>query len=427
MAILLAFLVTSVPLFLLAVPIGFALGLSCLLIMVVWPGLPFFVVVQKIVTGMDSYTLLAIPFFMLSAEIMNAGDTTRRIVEAFNALFGRFRGSLAMGDVASNIFLSGISGSASADATATGSVLIPAMIRDGYPAPFAAGLTAVASIIGPIIPPSIPLVVYGVITRVPILKLFVAGYVPGLALGGLLFLYVWYVGKRRGFQAKPPQNFREVVSSFRQGIWALMMPVVLVGCIVAGVFTVTELGAVLAVYALFLGIVVHHEFPLRLLGPILRRVALNAANILWIVGTSSVLGYLLVVHGIPDMVPGLIFGVTHNKYWILALINVVFLVAGIFLDSTPATIILVPILLPLIRDLGIDLTHFGLIVVFNLMIGLIHPPVGLTLYICMTISGADLVDILWEILPLFFLVLAVLLLITYVPETVLWLPRKVGL
>lgn len=427
MNILLALLALSTPLFLLAVPVAFVLGICCLVIMWFWPGLPYFTVVQKILNGMDSYTLLAIPFFMLAAEVMNAGDTTRRIVAAFHSLFGRFRGSLAMCDVASNIFLAGISGSASADATATGSILIPALIKDGYPAGFASALTAVASIIGPIIPPSIPLVVYGVITRVSILKLFVAGYIPGLILGGLLFLYIWIIAKRRGFHAKPAQGFQEVMTAFRQGAWALMMPIVLVGAIVAGVFTVTELGAVLVVYALILGICVHKEFPLRQLPGILQRVALNSANILFIVGVSTMLGYLLVIHGIPDLVPGFILSLTHNKILILALLNVVFLVAGVFLDSTPATIILVPILLPLVNQLGIDLTHFGLMIVFNLMIGLIHPPVGLTLYICMTIGRVSLTEIMWEIVPMFFLLIFVLILITYVPETVLWLPRQLGL
>ena len=427
MSVLLSLLLTSVPLFLLAVPIAFALGISCLVIMIVWPSQPFFIVAQKTLTGMDSYTLLAIPFFMLAAEVMNSGDITQRIIDAFNALFGRFRGSLAMCDVAANMFMAGISGSASADATAIGSVLIPAMVTDGYPAPFASALTAVASICGPIIPPSIPLVIYGVITRTSILKLFVAGYVPGFLLGVLLWAYVWIIARRRGFHSRPPVRIGEALKSFRRGIWALMMPGVLVAGILGGVFTVTELGAVLVIYALFVGIFMHRAFRRDEFFAMLQRVAVNSANVLFIVGVSSLLGYLLVVHGIPQMVPDFIFGLTHNKYVILVLLNVVFLIAGAFLDSTPATIILVPILLPLVRGLGIDFTHFGLMVVFNLMIGAVHPPVGLVLYICTTIGRTNMINVLIEMIPMFFILFLVLGLITYVPETVLWLPRHLGM
>ena len=284
MTYMLAIAATSVALLLLSVPVAFALGLSCLLVMVLWPGTPFLLVAQKTLNGMDSLPLLAIPFFLLASGIMNAGGLTDRVVNVFNGIVGRLRGGLAMVNVAVNIFFAGISGSAVADATATGSILIPAMKRNGYPGPFAAGLTAAAAACGPVIPPSIVLIVYGVVAHVSIFRLFLAGYLPGLLLAALLVSYVWYAATERGYAKQPRVGLREIISRIRLGFWALTMPVGLVLGILLGVFTVVELGAVLVVYAILVGLI-YRQLSLREIPQILLQVGLDAANIMFIVIT----------------------------------------------------------------------------------------------------------------------------------------------
>jgi len=417
----------TLALFLLSVPVAFALGLSSLATMLIWPGPPLLLAVQKILNGMDSFPLLAIPFFLFAAALMNDGGITPRIIDVFTGALGRFRGSLGLVTVGTNVFLAGISGSAVADATATGSVLIPAMKREGYPPAFAAALTACAAVIGPIIPPSIPLVIYGVVAKVSIIKLFVAGYVPGLLLGGGLLLYVWMQARRRSFPAQASVPLQEMGRRVKRGFWSLLMPVLLIAGIFGGVFTVTELGAVLVVYALVLSLVIYREMDIRRLPEALRRVALDSANVMIIVGVSSLFAYLIVVYQMTGAVAAFADSVVDSRVGALILMNVILLVVGMFLDSTPATIILVPIFMPMARAYGIDLTHLGMIMVFNLMVGLVTPPVALNLYIASRIAGVPIGRVIAELLPMFALLIAVLALITFVPETVLWLPRQLGL
>jgi tripartite ATP-independent transporter DctM subunit len=423
MTYLLAIAGASVLLFLLSVPVAFALGLSCLFVMILWPGTPFLLVAQKTLNGMDSLPLLAIPFFLLASGIMNAGRLTDRVVNVFNSIFGPLRGGLAMVNVAVNIFFAGISGSAVADATATGSILIPAMKRDGYPGPFAAGLTAAAAACGPVIPPSIALIIYGVVARVSILKLFLAGYLPGLMLGALLVGYVGYVARKRGYARQPRVGLREIASRVRQGFWALMMPVGLVLGIVLGVFTVVELGAVLVVYAILVSGLIYRELPLREMPQILLQVGLDAANIMFIVGVSSLLAYLIALNKIPDLILASVLAFTHSKYIFLAAMNVILLIAGTFLDSTPATIILVPIFQPIAKQLGINPIHFGIVFVFNLCIGTVHPPVGLNLYVTSRIAKEAIGKVMVEMVPMYVIMILALIFVTYLPGAVLWLPN----
>jgi tripartite ATP-independent transporter DctM subunit len=422
MTFMLAIAVVSVVLFLLSVPVAFALGLSCLFVMVLWPGAPLLLVAQKTLNGMDSFPLLAIPFFLLASSIMNVGSITDRVIDVFNGIVGRVRGGLGMVNVVVNVFLAGISGSAVADATATGSILIPAMKRDGYPGPFAAGLTAAAAVCGPIIPPSIPMVIYGVVAHVSILKLFLAGYLPGFMLGGLLLAYVWYVARRRGFPMQPKVGVLEIVTRVRRGSWALLMPVILVAGILLGVFTVTELGAVLVIYAMLVSIIIYHQLPLRAMPTILLQVGLDAANIMFIVGTSTLLAYLIAINQIPSIIVTSILSITHSKFTFFILLNGILLIAGTFLDSTPATIILAPIFLPIAKALGIDPVHLGIVVVFNLMIGTVHPPVGLNLYVTSKIANESISRVIVELVPMYAILIAVLAFITYAPGPILWLP-----
>ena len=420
--LVLVFLVLAV----LAVPVAIALAAASLVIIVFWPA-PHFLFAQKMINGINSYPLLAIPFFILAASIMNEGGVTPRIVDLLNAVLGRLRGSLGYVNVGTNLFLAGISGSSVADASASGTVMIPSMRKAGYSGPFAAALTAGAAILGPIIPPSISLVVFGVVAQVSILKLFMAAYLPGLIIASALCVYVFFYANKHKLPRSERVTAREFYARFRRGIWALSMPVMLVIGVRGGFFTVTELGAVLVFYGLIVGWIIHRELKWAKLPQILTDTGMQTANIMLIIATSSFLAYLTVIHGVPEEVQSSLQRMNVNAIEFLLLVNVIFLIAGMFLNSTPATIILVPILLPTAKALGIDLTHFGIVVVFNLMIGLIHPPLGLNLMITSSIAREPLWQVVIASLPILGIMLSLLLLFTFVPSLVLYLPALAGM
>ncbi|MET4636337.1 MULTISPECIES: TRAP transporter large permease [Kaistia] len=418
--------VTFLALALLAVPIAIALGVSALIIVAIW-GMPGFILAQKMVNGIDSFPLLAVPFFILAASVMNSGGITTRVVDLFSSALGRIRGSSGVVNVGTNVFLAGISGSAVADASASGALIIPEMRKEGYSGGFAAALTAGAAVIGPIIPPSIPLVIYGVIAQVSITKLFVGAYIPGLMIASALIAYVIFYAKRHNLPARGRRPWGVIGKQFKGSAWALSMPLLLIVGAKGGLFTVTELGAVLVLYAIFVGWVIHREFKWRLFPGMLTEAGLQTANIMLVVAVSSFIAYLVVVHGIPRDIQALLHGADLSAWEFLLIVNVIFLVAGMFLDSTPATIILVPIFLPAATSFGIDPTHFGLVIVLNLMVGLIHPPLGLNLLITQSIAKVPMRDVVWASLPIVGIVLVVLLVITFVPQTVLWLPHVMGM
>lgn len=411
---------------LLAVPIAIALGVAALIIVAIW-GMPGFILAQKMVNGIDSFPLLAVPFFILAALVMNSGGITTRVVDLFSSALGRVRGSSGVVNVGTNVFLAGISGSSVADASASGALLIPEMRKQGYTGGFAAALTAGAAVIGPIIPPSIPLVIYGVIAQVSITKLFVGAYVPGLLIASALIAYVMLHAKRHDLPARGRQSWGVIGRQFKGSAWALSMPLLLIVGAKGGLFTVTELGAVLVLYAIFIGWIIHREFKWRRFPAMLTDAGLQTANIMLVVAVSSFIAYLVVVHGIPRDIQTLLHGAELSPWEFLLIVNLVFLVAGMFLDSTPATIILVPIFLPAAISFGIDPTHFGLVIVLNLMVGLIHPPLGLNLLITQSIAKVPMRDVIWASLPIVGIVLTVLLIITFVPQTVLWLPAAMGM
>ena len=411
---------------LLAVPIAIALGVAALVIVGIW-GMPGFILAQKMVNGIDSFPLLAVPFFILAALVMNSGGITTRVVDLFSSALGRIRGSSGVVNVGTNVFLAGISGSSVADASASGALLIPEMRKEGYSGGFAAALTAGAAVVGPIIPPSIPLVIYGVIAQVSITKLFIGAYVPGVLIAVSLIAYVMLYARKHNLPARGKQPRGVIARQFRGSAWALSMPLLLIVGAKGGLFTVTELGAVLVLYAIFIGWIIHREFAWRRFPAMLSDAGLQTANIMLVVAVSSFIAYLVVVHGIPRDIQNLLQGAQLSPWEFLLIVNLVFLVAGMFLDSTPATIILVPIFLPAAISFGIDPTHFGLVIVLNLMVGLIHPPLGLNLLITQSIAKVPMREVIWASLPIVGIVLAVLLVITFVPQTVLWLPHVMGM
>lgn len=410
----------------LAVPIAVSLGLASVVVILIW-GTPGFVLAQKMVNGINSFPLLAVPFFILAAAIMNSGGITTRIVDLLGSTMGRLRGSSGHVNIGTNLFLAGISGSSVADASATGTLLIPEMKREGYSGSFAAALTATAALLGPILPPSIPLIIYGVIAQVSIVKLFVGGYVPALIIALALVIYVNHYAKKLDLPRRGRQGGAAIWQKFRVSIWAMSMPILLIIGARGGFFTVTEIGAVLVIYAIFVGWLIHREFRWRSLPAILKDAGMQTANIMLVVSASSFVAYLMVVHGVPKDLSRWIQEMQFSAVAFLLMINVILLIAGAFLDSTPATIIIVPIVLPAAMELGIDPVHFGVVVVVNLMIGLIHPPMGLNLLITQSIAKEPMGAILKDSIPLLAIMLAVLMLITFVPMTVLWLPRVMGI
>lgn len=426
MLMLLTLALVLFTLMFLAVPIAVALGLASVVVILVW-GTPGFVLAQKMVNGIDSFPLLAVPFFILAAAIMNSGGITTRIVDLLGSAMGRLRGSSGQVNIGTNLFLAGISGSSVADASATGALLIPEMKKEGYSGAFAAALTATAALLGPILPPSIPLIIYGVIAEVSIVKLFIGGYIPALMIVVALAIFVDCYARKHDLPRRGRQPVAVIWQKFRVSMWAMSMPILLIVGARGGFFTVTEIGAVLVVYAIFVGWVLHREFRWGNLPSILKDAGMQTANIMLVVAASSFVAYLMVVHGVPKDLSRWIQEAQLSPIAFLLMINVVLLIAGAFLDSTPATIIIVPIVLPSAVALGIDPVHFGLIVVVNLMIGLIHPPMGLNLLITQSIAKEPMGAILKDSIPLLGIMLVILMLVTFIPATVLWLPRVLGM
>jgi tripartite ATP-independent transporter DctM subunit len=411
-------------LILIGVPIAFAMGVASLLAIVVHGGMPFSLLAQRALVGADSYALLAIPFFILAGNLMNYGGITSRLIAFANAVVGRFRGGLAQTTVLSTMLFSGISGSAVADATALGKVLIPAMKRQGYGAPFSAALMASASVNGPIIPPSIPMVIYGLSVGkgVSIAALFIGGVIPGLMLGLSLMAMAYYIAVKRNYPVYERVPWRELPRRAVPALWAMMMPVIILVGVTAGIFTVTESAAVAVLYAAFIGLVVYRELKPSDLVPILIQTALDSALVMFIIALASGFGYLMAISGLPREIAAWISSISTNPIAILLLINGLLLVVGCFMEAIAAMLILIPVLIPIVQAAGIDLVHFGLIMVFNLMLGLLTPPVGILLYICANFAEVKLEDEVREVLPFLGMGLLVLLLLTLFPPLVLWLP-----
>jgi C4-dicarboxylate transporter DctM subunit len=409
----------------LSVPIAFAMGLATIAAIMAHGSLPMSILAQRSLVGADSYALLAIPFFILAGNLMNGGGITHQIINLANATVGRFRGGLALTSVTAAMIFSGLSGSAAADASALGKVLIPAMKKQGYGGGFAAALMASACVNGPIIPPSIPLVIYGLSAAkgVSIIALFLGGIVPGILLALSLMIAAYVISVRRNYPVSVAVPIREIPKLFLPASWALMMPVIILIGVTGGVVTVTESATIAVVYAAFIGFFVYKELSLKTIWPILVQTALDTALVMYIIALSSGFGWLLAVSGTPRAIAAWIGSVSTDPTIILMIINVFLLVIGIFMEPLPAMFILIPVLVPVVQAVGIDLVHFGLVMVFNLCLGLITPPVGILLYICANFAGVKLEEESRELGPFLGAGVVVLIIISLFPATVLWLPR----
>lgn len=381
---------------------------------------------QRVFQGLDSFTLLAVPLFILAGELMNASGITARIISFSNALVGHLRAGLAQVNIWASVIFAGLSGSAVADTSALGRVFVPAMEREGYPRDFSAALTAASSVVGPIIPPSIPVLIYAVIvTGVSVPGLFLAGVGPGLLLAVFLSIYVHFSAGHFAV-AKSKLPMPERLSALKDGIIPLLMPVFVVGSILLGVVTPTEAAAFAVAYALVTGI-----FVLRTLRPadlpgIFVHAMRDSASILLIVGAVAAANWLMTYARVPQTISQTVLAYVTDPWTFLIAVNVLFLAAGLVLEGIAAMLVLVPIVQPIALQLGIDPTHFGIVVIFNLMIGLITPPMGLCLFVADAIANVGMARLTRRVLPFFFVELAVLAIITFAPVTVVGLPRLLG-
>ncbi|WP_454111861.1 TRAP transporter large permease [Microbacterium aurum] len=381
-------------------------------------------VVQRLTSGLDSFPLLAVPFFIFAGIIMAGGGIAERMMAFATSLVGHFRGGLAQVNVLNSLLIGGMSGSANADAAIDAKILVPIMRKQGYTNAFASAISVASGGISPILPPSIGLILYGVLAGVSIGDLFIAGVIPGILIAVALSITVWILARIHDFPRAndkfPP--FREIWLSFRKAFFALLMPVLLLVGLRLGVFTPTELGAVAVIYALVLGLFVFKEITWRDIPRLLREAVLTTAVVMIIIASASVFGIVVAYERIPDQLSSFLYGISDNPIVIVLVINVILLVLGIFLESSSLMIILVPVLAPIAVMTGIDPVQFGVIIVLNLTIGALTPPVGTVVYTVAAITGVSIPAFVKAFIPLFIALVAVLMLVTFVPLLTIWLP-----
>jgi len=416
-----------VTLSLLGLPIGHAMIAGSIFYLLM-AGQDLSIAAEQLLNGMyTNYVILAVPLFILAAELMNIGSMTERLLRFCDALVGRFRGGLAQVNVVQSLIFAGMSGSAIADAASTGRMMQAMMTKDGkYPASFAAALTAVTSVVGPIIPPSIPMVLYALVSDASIGFLFLGGVIPGLLMAGAQMVIVAQAARRRNFPVEPPIPLRQLPGITWRAFPALMMPVVLLGGIYGGATTPTEAAAVAAAYALAISALLYRSVSFRNLYTALAYSARTTASIGMLIAGALVFNYVVTIENIPETVKTLLSGWNLTPLTFLLLVNLILLVLGCLLEGTAILLIVVPVLIPTAKALGIDMVHFGVIVVVNIMMGLITPPYGLLLFIMTNITGVPLRDIVRECMPFLFAMIVALALITLVPDLTLWLPRLLG-
>ena len=417
--------ITALALF--GLPIGLSMICGSILYLMI-TGMDMGTAAEQFLNGMYSnYIILSVPLFILAAEIMNSGSMTERLLRFCNVLVGRFRGGLAQINIVQSLIFAGMSGSAIADAAGSGRMMQAMMTRDNrYPASYAAALTAVTAVVGPIIPPSIPMVLYALVSDASIGYLFLAGVVPGMLMSGLQMVQVSRDARRHGFPVEPPVPLREVPRVTWQALPTLMMPVILLGCIYSGITTPTEAAAIAAAYAVVISAGLYRSLGLREGYRALLVAGKTSASIGMMIGGALVFNYVVTIENIPASLSALLTGWNLTPLQFLILVNVVLLVLGCALEGTAVLLIIVPVFIPTAQALGIDMVHFGVVVVVNIMLGLVTPPYGLLLFVVTNISGAPMSQIIRASLPFLGWMVLSLALITLFPDLVLWLPRLAG-
>jgi tripartite ATP-independent transporter DctM subunit len=411
----------------LGAPVAFAILFGSLFYFLFSPDVPASILVQRLIAGVDSFTILAVPFFVLAGTLMSRSGITDRLFSLADALVGHFKGGLGHVNVLQSVFIGGMSGSANADAAIDCKTLVPVMIKHGYSKPFTCSVTAASGIIAAIIPPSLAFVIYALIAEVSIGRLFIGGIIPGLLIAAAEMAVVAIVSHHRNYRGLRTQRapWPVVGKRLTESSWALMMPVIMIGGLRVGAFTPTELGGVAVIYALLVGLFVYKEIKLSEVPGVLLEATLATSVIMFIIGAAMTMGYLLTWEMIPQKMVALTLELTQNKYLVLVIINIVLLILGCFFESLSMMIILTPLLAPVLTKLGVDLVHFGLIMTVNVGIGGITPPVGTILYTVCAITRVPVRLIMRDLWPFLAALMAVLFLLTFVPEITLFLPRLV--
>lgn len=412
-----------IGLMVLNVPIAFAMGLSVVVGIIITDQIPIMVLAQRMFFGLDTFMMVAVPLFILTGRLMALGGVTRDLLEIARALVGFMRGGLAYVNIVASMIFAGITGSAASDTSSIGSILIPAMIKRGYEPDFSVAVTATSSTIGVMIPPSIPMVLFGVASSVSIGKLFLGGVFPGLLTGVALMLVTFFFARRRNYPVERKYSMKERGTVFLKGIPALLTIVIIMGGITTGVFTPTEAAGISAAYAFVLGVFYYKELKFKDVPKIIFEVGLTTGMVAFMVSTASALGWILANQGVPRQLAQFLMTVTENKYLILLMINLVLLFVGTWMDLAPAMIIFAPVLLPIVTAVGVDPVHFGVIMVVNLAIGLFTPPVGVCLFISCGIANISITDTIKAFLPFFLAMVGVLFILTYIPEMATFLPN----
>ncbi len=413
-------------LLLIDMPIAFALGIATMITLATSETLPLNSLVTRAFVGVDSFTLLAIPFFIAAGEIMNACGITERIVTLSRAIVGHIRGGLAHVTIVSNMFFSGISGSATADASALGSMMIPAMRKNGFDADYAVAVNASASAMGPIIPPSIMMVIYGSIASVSISQLFMGGFVPGIMVGLGLMVMAYFIAKRRSYPAPDRAELPPIRPALRRATLALAMPVIILGGIFSGIFTATEAGVVAVVYALLVGTFVYRTLTLRKLADLLVQSAITTASAMFLIAMATSFAWLLAWGGFGSAVLSFLSRISSEPTVAVMLILGFILLLGLFIEGIPILVIFTPVLLPVVVGLNVDLVYFGVVLVMAVVIGSVTPPVGILTYICCSIAGISISQALGALIPFCAVLIAVLVLVSIFPQLILFVPNLFG-
>ena len=419
-------LISLLVLFAINTPIAIAIGTSAVLAIVLQGDFPLMMIAQRMFSGTDSFHLMAVPLFMFAGVLMEAGGISKRIIDFANALVGWLPGGLAAVTIVSAMFFAGISGSAAADAAAVGAILIPAMKKSGYDSDFAAAVQASGGSIGVIIPPSIPMIIFGFLTGASIGQLFAAGILPGLLIGFSLILVSTIISLRNGYSSSAAFSISETWRTFKRGILAMGAPIIILGGILTGIFTATESAAIAVIYALVVGMFIYKKIKVRDLFALFRDGAVISGIVMFIIAMASIFSWLAAMEDIPARLAGGLLSITDNRIMLLLLINIVLLIAGTFIETTAALILLVPMITAMLPALGIDLIQLGVIVVTNLAIGMLTPPMGICLIVSCSISGDKIGAVSRLVLPFLAILIVDLLIITFYPPITMWMAKLVA-
>ena len=407
-------------------PIAFALALSSVFT-ANYLGIPEAAIFQRMVNGVNKVSLLAVPFFIFSGHLMGAGGISKRLVSLSNIMVGRFRGGLAQVNILTSMFFGGISGSSVADTSSIGAILIPIMKEDGYDGEFATAVTISSSTQGILIPPSHNMIIYALAAGVNISvgMMFLGGLVPGVVLGGAMMIMTWFISVKRKYPKCEKIGWKESFLIIKDAILGLMTPVIIIGGVITGVFTATESAAIACFWAFVISFYVYKEIPIKEFSPILKRTFKTLIIVLPVIASANAFGFMLAYLRLPKIASEFLLGLTTNKYLILLIMNLILLVLGMIMDMAPLIMICTPILLPVAMGVGLHPVHFGIVMMLNLAIGLITPPVGVTLFVGSSIGKCSIERVSKANAPFYILMFGVLMLITYIPGIVMWLPNLV--